>query len=75
MLKGGVDIGLIPDTIYSIIKINVVDYLLFREILLVVMGKLYICPRTATLPPKEEIVWLMVKEMEVGLKRLNNFPC
>ena len=45
-----------------------VDCCIFQEILLVVMGELYIGPITDTLPPKEEIVGVRVQDMKVGLK-------
>ena len=40
-----------------------------------VMGELYIGPILATIPPKEDIVVVMGKYVEVGLKRSTNFPC
>ena len=42
---------------------------------MVVMGESDIGPIPATLPTKEEIVGVKVKDMEVGLKRSTNLPC
>ena len=63
-----------PDTIPPLTKVNVVDCLIFQEILLVVMGELDICPKQATIPTKEYIVGVTVQETEVGLKRSITLP-
>ena len=42
---------------------------------MVVMGELDIGPIPGTLPTKEEIVGVKVKDMEVGLKRSTTLPC
>ena len=52
MLKGEVDIGLRPADITPLTKVNVVDFLLFKEILLVVMVDLDICTIPATIHTK-----------------------
>ena len=52
IFKGEVDIGLRPTNIPPITNVKVVDCCIFQEILLVVMGELYICPRPATITPK-----------------------
>ena len=39
------------------------------------MGELDIGPIPVTLPTKEEIVGVKVKDMEVGLKRSTTLPC
>ena len=75
MLKGERDIGLRPAIITPITKVNVVDFWLHQEILLVVMGELNIYPISATLPPKEEILGEMVQDVGVGLKRSTNVTC
>ena len=74
MLKRKVDIGLQPDNIRPVIKANVVDCWLLREILLVVMGDLDIGTRLANIPPKNEIVGVTVQDMKVGLKRWTTIP-
>ena len=75
MLKGEVDIGLRPSTITLVTKVSVVYFRLFQEILLVVMGELDIGPRPDTIPSKQVIVGVMVKDVEVGLKRSTTLPC
>ena len=37
--------------------------LTFQEILVVVMGELYICTRPETIPTKEEIVWVIIQDV------------
>ena len=74
-LKGKVDIGISPGNITPITKVSVVDYLIFQEILLVVMGELDKGPRTSTLPPKYEILAVMVQDMVVGLEIPTTTPC
>ena len=74
-MKGEVDIGLIPTTIYPITKVKVADCCIFQEILLEVMGELDISTRPANLPPKEDISGVMVKYMEVCPKRSKNRLC
>ena len=53
MLKGEADKGLRPATISPITKANVVYFLLFKDILLVVVGELYLVTRPDTIPTKE----------------------
>ena len=52
MLKVEVDIGIRPATIPLIARLKVVDFRLFKEILLSVMGELEIGPIPVTIPPK-----------------------
>ena len=73
MLKGDVDIGLIPTTISPITKVKVVYCWLFQDILLLLMQELYIDPRPATIPPKEETVGVVLQDMELCPKRLTTF--
>ena len=40
-----------------------------------VMGELDIGPRPTTIPPREEIVGVIFKDMKVGLKRSTTIPC
>ena len=68
MLKGEVDIGLRPTTLPPITNVTVVNGRPHQYILLVAMGELGICTRLAPLPPKEEILGVMVKYVDVGLK-------
>ena len=68
MFKGEVGIGLQPATIPPITKGNMVDCWNFREKLLVVMSKLDIGLRPATLLHKEEIVGVTVQDTQVGRK-------
>ena len=42
---------------------------------MVVMGELDIGPIPATIPSKEVIVGVMVKDVEVGLKRSTTLTC
>ena len=69
------DIGLIPYIITPMTNVNVVDCWIFQNILLMVMRELDIGPRPDTIPPKEEIVGVMVQDVEVGLKILSTLPC
>ena len=69
------DIGLIPYIITPMTNVNVVDCWIFQNILLMVMRELDIGPRPDTIPPKEEIVGVMVQDVEVGLKISYNIPC
>ena len=73
MLKGEVDRCLRPTTISPYNQSERGRLLIFQKILLVVMGILYLGYIPATLPPKYEIVELVAKYMEVGLKRSNPF--
>ena len=43
--------------------------------LLVVMGELDICLRSDTIPPKEDIVGVMLQDVEVGLKISATIHC
>ena len=75
MFKGEVDICLRPSNINPITKVTVVDCWFQQEILLVVMRYLDIGSRPATLPPKEDIVGVVVQDVEVGLKISDILPC
>ena len=69
------DICLVPATIPTTTKENVVDCLIFQKIRLVVTGELDIGPRTDNLPPKEEILGVMLKDMGLCLKISTTCPC
>ena len=75
MFKGEVDICLIPDTILIMVKVNMVDSLFFKKILLVAIGELDLGTIPDTIPPKEDIVGVMVQDMEVVLKRSTTRTC
>ena len=53
MLKGELDIGLQQANIPPLTKVNVADYCIFQDILLVLMGELDIGPRPSTLLTEE----------------------
>ena len=46
-----------------------------QEKLLVMMGEFYIGPEAAALPPKEWIVRVIVKDVEVGFNISSIIPC
>ena len=75
MFKGEVDICLIPDTILIMVKVNMVDSLFFKKILLVAIGELDLGTIPDTIPPKEDIVGVMVQDMELGPNISTTFPC
>ena len=68
MFNGDVDISLRPATVPPITQLDVVGCLIYQVILLVVIGEWDIGPRPANIPPKEEILGVMVQDMKVGLK-------
>ena len=75
MFEEEVDICLIPDTILIMVKVNMVDSLFFKKILLVAIGELDLGTIPDTIPPKEDIVGVMVQDMELGLNISTTCPC
>ena len=57
------------------LKIPDIFTLKIQEKLLVVMGELDIGPRPDTLPPKVEMIGVMVQGVELGLKISDTIPC